>query len=634
MRAENPTISVIVPTYNVHKYITFCIDSILRQTFQDFELIIVDDISTDGTFEICQRLYGQLEGVKLIRNSVNKGQWYARNMGIIHGKGKYVYFMDNDDELLPWALETLYRKAEEEQADVVHANLWCNVYVDGRMMSRVHLWRGSRCIDSDAGEVKEMTAAEKVLWQASKSMPMPWLNLYRRDFLLTEGIRFPEMTFWEDNIFAIEVLLKAKKYVRINEMLYLYRCYFDQKGRMVNRFPKCFPYVPIILDSFKRIFSAFTEEAFPSAYRRYIISQLLMAYLKYCIYDIMSSKNEDAFAKIRECLHLSGLAENDFLAYLLYIIEDQTDIREVIANERKEKITNANKFFDELNSGKSPFMNNYSYIYCEAKLATYVEDGDESFYCKAYEWLGSAALEIGKPLEAVEAYEKAASWARQDSEDFRRISEKEREARRYVDTAWEKFAREKRPCSKSHATCEEEGTSEVEVSVASGITFGAVLHYRQINDGILVMWREIMEQIPGAMLLIKAKEFCEEEMMKEAGERLAEAGIDLRRVRCQEIGEDYLAEYQDIDILLGTYPVQEAERLLDALYMGVPVIVLAGQGDDAQLCKRVLSKVGLKEFASKNGEEYVRKAVELAYNPEKLKDLHGSLRKKLEETSL
>ncbi len=121
---NNPAISVVIPMYNVERYIKFCIDSILIQSFQDFEIILVDDASTDGSVEFCQKLYGDNDKIKLVHHEKNLTMGPARNTAIKHARGKYIAFVDSDDFILPDALEKFYNTAEKNNAQVVHAAGW------------------------------------------------------------------------------------------------------------------------------------------------------------------------------------------------------------------------------------------------------------------------------------------------------------------------------------------------------------------------------------------------------------------------------------------------------------------------------------------------------------------------------
>ena len=103
-----PEVSVIVPVYNVESYLPECLDSILAQSFRDYELILVDDGSTDKSGAICEE-YAEKDGrIRVLRQS-NKGQSAARNLGVAESKSKLLCFIDSDDAVNPVLLESFYR---------------------------------------------------------------------------------------------------------------------------------------------------------------------------------------------------------------------------------------------------------------------------------------------------------------------------------------------------------------------------------------------------------------------------------------------------------------------------------------------------------------------------------------------
>ncbi len=120
-----PCISVIIPVYNTEKYIAQCLDSILNQTFQDFEAIVVDDGSTDGSVEIIEHYIATDSRICLIRQEQNKGPMVARQEGCNISKGCYIFFCDGDDTLPNNAFELLYNTAILNNADIVvgHINI-------------------------------------------------------------------------------------------------------------------------------------------------------------------------------------------------------------------------------------------------------------------------------------------------------------------------------------------------------------------------------------------------------------------------------------------------------------------------------------------------------------------------------
>ena len=121
MDSEKIDISLIVPVYNVEKYLKRALTSVENQTFKNFEVIIVNDGSTDGSLEIISEFVDRNKNFTLI-NQENKGLGEARNVGIRHAKGRYVAFLDSDDFLEPEYLEKLYLSAIKTCADIVCCN--------------------------------------------------------------------------------------------------------------------------------------------------------------------------------------------------------------------------------------------------------------------------------------------------------------------------------------------------------------------------------------------------------------------------------------------------------------------------------------------------------------------------------
>lgn len=114
----NPEISIIVPAYNVEKYIETCLSSIRNQSFSNFEVIIIDDGSTDNSGTIAEN-YSKKDSRFIVIHKKNEGLAVARKEGIQHSSGKYIYYLDSDDYIHPQTLEILFSFAEKENADVV-----------------------------------------------------------------------------------------------------------------------------------------------------------------------------------------------------------------------------------------------------------------------------------------------------------------------------------------------------------------------------------------------------------------------------------------------------------------------------------------------------------------------------------
>lgn len=132
MTTNHPLISIIVPVYNVRKYLAFCLDSILRQTYAEWETIMVDDASTDGSLDICRQYAAKDARFRVVCQPRNGGVEQARWRGIQEMQGEYCMFVDSDDWLEPEALETMLRCMLEYHAGYVEMNMQ-------RVMDR-HKW--------------------------------------------------------------------------------------------------------------------------------------------------------------------------------------------------------------------------------------------------------------------------------------------------------------------------------------------------------------------------------------------------------------------------------------------------------------------------------------------------------------
>ena len=229
-------VSIIVITKNVEPYVEQSMGSVLEQTLKDFELIIVDDGSTDRTLEICQRLASQDGRIKLFRQEKNQGQGVARNVGMTKARGKYIYFFDSDDILLPHALELLHNTAENTNAEVVHTTKHFSTLLPNSTnepLNRLYLnperviYEGFLPVDNDI----RFTGC----FIKNEQFAMTPMNLFRRDFLERNEITFPKMV-QEDEPFMFAIYCFVKRFYCIPEPYYVYRLRAD--STMCLRNPK------------------------------------------------------------------------------------------------------------------------------------------------------------------------------------------------------------------------------------------------------------------------------------------------------------------------------------------------------------------------------------------------------------
>ena len=218
-------VSVIIPMYNAEKYLGVCLESLLIQTFTDFEVIVVDDCSTDNSCAVAESYLERFGGrLKIISLEKNTGSGAVpRNVGLGFASGEYVFFMDSDDLLIDDALDTLYNFAETYQADVVYAEalLTCGAEPIPKTFEEA-CWDSTLTVngptlesDNFAERVERFTEF-KVRWT-------PWGKFLRREFLIINGIKFLPLTIVEDGIWTFELLCLAKRWLRIPKPFYVYR---------------------------------------------------------------------------------------------------------------------------------------------------------------------------------------------------------------------------------------------------------------------------------------------------------------------------------------------------------------------------------------------------------------------------
>ena len=164
------------------------------------------------------------------------------------------------------------------------------------------------------------------------------------------------------------------------------------------------------------------------------------------------------------------------------------------------------------------------------------------------------------------------------------------------------------------------------------ITFGCFNTFAKLTPELLTAWSRLLERVPDARLFLKAAVFDNDYGAERARQRLREAGIPLQRVELAGYTADYLEAYARVDIALDTYPYPGGGTTCDALYMGVPVITLAGHRHGARFGCSLLMNIGLAECCASSWEEYIDRAAELAADREKLQDLHRTIRRRMRQS--
>lgn len=211
--------SIIIPVYNVENYLEECLDSVIAQTYKDYEIICINDASSDDSYNILKKYEKRNKNIIVLNNELNKGLSYSRNKGISVAKGEYILFVDSDDYISINALYELDAVLQNNSIDILNFNY---------IVQKEGVWSNERVYlsDNEYEDNLEIISGQKWIIEADKNgflNMMACNKVYKRKFLLDNGILFYEGILHEDLLFCIESFLRADRTLTISNYIYIYR---------------------------------------------------------------------------------------------------------------------------------------------------------------------------------------------------------------------------------------------------------------------------------------------------------------------------------------------------------------------------------------------------------------------------
>ncbi len=250
-------VSVIVPVYNTEKYLKNCIDSLLKQNFEDYEIIVINDLSPGNAEEIIKS-YNDKK-IVYIKNKTNKGIGYNRNLGIKKAKGEYVCFIDLDDYVKEDFISKMYNYSKENNLDLCVCD-YVNVDEEGNKLKEFNL--SDFCITN-------YEENNKILCEINLA---PWNKLYKKDMLVKNKIEFSETLKYEDLSFVALSIKNSKKIGKINEQLNYYTIHNNSETTTRDkRVFDIFKQLDIVRDEYKS--GKYLDELTVSVLLNYTIQQ-------------------------------------------------------------------------------------------------------------------------------------------------------------------------------------------------------------------------------------------------------------------------------------------------------------------------------------------------------------------------
>lgn len=217
-----PLVSIIIPIYNLADYLPQCLDSVQGQSYENIQVLLVNDGSTDASLAICQE-YAHRDDRFLVIDKANSGVSDSRNQALDRAEGKYIQFLDGDDWLTLGATETLVHAAESTGADLVLAHFYR--VADERMAPRGH-------IKKERVLTRQEFAEEMMKAPANYYYGVLWNKLYRRSIIEANRLRFDVQVNWcEDFLFNLEYIERVRLVSAVPKPVYYYR---KRENSLVN----------------------------------------------------------------------------------------------------------------------------------------------------------------------------------------------------------------------------------------------------------------------------------------------------------------------------------------------------------------------------------------------------------------
>lgn len=218
-------VSIIVPVYNVEKYLAKCLESLLSQTLKDIEIICIDDKSTDNSLEILKEYASKDDRIKLVEQKINQGQGFARNVGIKLVQGEYLSFIDSDDFVEPDMFEKMYKQACDLSSEIVICEYDRLNEKSGKVSKSKYLHKVSKNytredITFPVGVNLENRYIDDILLV---SPHYSCNKIYKTNFITQNNILFSEERCFEDVIFVLKSFLLSKNISYTNDVFYHYR---------------------------------------------------------------------------------------------------------------------------------------------------------------------------------------------------------------------------------------------------------------------------------------------------------------------------------------------------------------------------------------------------------------------------
>ncbi len=304
---DNSLISVIVPVYNTKNYLVNCIESLLSQSYPNYEIILVDDGSTDGSSEICKS-FEQKDNRIIYLKKENGGLSSARNFGVEHSNGKYICFVDSDDFVSKDYLKFLHKAIIENDSDIAFCNFQ-KFYDDLHFEESEYKFS----IKSKKELMEQLTCTGPK--SNSIHIVVAWNKLIKKE--IAEKITFPLKKWHEDEFYINRILENANKFVYVDANLYFYR---QRNDSIVGSDNKSDIRHLDIIDAFEERISVYSRIADFSLYKKIICAYRNTIIIQYSNFKNLSVSKKIKQKFLKSFFKYKSISLEQLKGYILFII--------------------------------------------------------------------------------------------------------------------------------------------------------------------------------------------------------------------------------------------------------------------------------------------------------------------------
>lgn len=318
------SVSIIIPVYNKEENLSECLDSILSQTYEKFEVICIDDCSTDKSGEILKEYSARDERIKIISNTNNEGAGASRNKGIEQSIGEYLLILDADDIFDKDLIQMTYERCKRDDLDILLYNYRRidNISKQKREYSIPLPIRKKICDRVFSSEDIEDFSFQMCL-------AAPWVKMYRRIFVYESGIRFQSLSSSNDGFFGRSILLSGGRFSYLEKSLVTYRVNTkNQISRISDQ--SIFNFISAVRKIKETLEKRGMFERNKKSFCSYALS-VLVSYWKKMDREAAAEKYYDIIAELNDILGQDAVFLNNYQKYIFRDLRCQTDIKQYLS---------------------------------------------------------------------------------------------------------------------------------------------------------------------------------------------------------------------------------------------------------------------------------------------------------------